>query len=170
MKNTILNSNSKITDCTVTNYLDYYEIIIYYNYVLDNETDVNKGQQYFFGTNADKIVKEINKYLNKKHKHLTILDNNPIKQMQDILERNNVKVEPYGTSDFEEDEVIGTTGPIVDLFNAELTNEEWNAIAVVHKLSNRLNLGIKFQYQKSIDVKSVDASQIVDESVFNNRV
>jgi hypothetical protein len=107
--------------------------------------------------------------LNKKHKHLTILDNNPIEQMQDILERNNVKVQPYGTSDFEEDEVIGTTGPIVDLFNAELTEEEWKAIAVVHKLSNRLNLGIKFQYQKSIDVKSVDASQIVDESVFNER-
>ena len=65
-----------------------------------------------------------------------------------------------------EEEIIGTTGEIVDLFNDELTKEEWNALAVVHKMKNRLNLGIRFDWSKSIDVRSDATSQIVDESVF----
>jgi hypothetical protein len=151
MKNIILNSNSKITDCSVTSHQGDYEVTIYYNYVLDNETEVNKGQQYFIGTNI--ILKEINKYLNKRHKHLTILTVN----------------EPLPINEPEE-EIIGTTGPIVDLFNKELTDEEWKAIEVVHNLKNRLNLGIRFDWSKSIDVRSEECSQIVDESVFNNRI
>ena len=103
MKNIILNSNSKITDCIVTSYQGDYEVIIYYNYVLDNETEINIGQQYFFGNNIETILKEINKYLNKRHKHLTILT---------VYEPSPIN-EP-------EEEIIGTTGPIVDLFNKEL--------------------------------------------------
>lgn len=153
MKNIILNSNSKITDCKVDSYQGDYEVTIYYNYVLDNETEVNKGQQYFIGSNIDSILKEINKYLNKRHKHLTIL----------------TVYEPLLINEPEE-ETIGTTGPIVDLFNKELTDEEWKALEVVHNLKNRLNLGIRFDWCKSIDVRTKEHSQIVDESVFNGRI
>ena len=62
--------------------------------------------------------------------------------------------------------IIGATGPIVDLLKKELTPAEWHALAVVHKMKNRLNLGIRFDWSKSIDVKSETTSQIVDESVF----
>lgn len=65
-----------------------------------------------------------------------------------------------------EEEIIGTTGEIVDLFNANLTQEEWNALCVVHRLTGRLNVGIRFEYSKSIDVRSTEYSQIVDQSVF----
>jgi hypothetical protein len=69
----------------------------------------------------------------------------------------------------EEEEIIGTTGEIVDLFNKELTSEEWCALAIVHRMSNRLSVGIHFDWSKSIDVKSKTTSQIVDDSVFLNR-
>lgn len=69
----------------------------------------------------------------------------------------------------EEDEIIGTTGEIVDLLDKELTQEEWNALSVIHKMTNRLNLGIRFDWTNSIDVKSKTTSQIVDESVFFNK-
>lgn len=68
----------------------------------------------------------------------------------------------------EEDE-IGTTGFVVDLFNSKLTQEEWDALCVVHRLTNRLNLGIRFEWTKSIDVIAGKNSQIVDESVFLNK-
>lgn len=61
---------------------------------------------------------------------------------------------------------IGKTGKIVNLFNDNLTQEEWNAICVVHRMSNRLGVGIRFDWTKSIDVISDECSQIIDESVF----
>ena len=73
-------------------------------------------------------------------------------------------------SDSREDNQIGTTGEIVDLFNRELTESEWNALAVVHRMSNRLKIGIRFDWEHSIDVRSQSTSQIVDESVFLSRV
>lgn len=72
-------------------------------------------------------------------------------------------------SDFEDDDDIGTTGEIVDLFNQELTDDEWNALCVVHRMRNRLSLGIRFEWPDSIDVRSKTTSQIVDESVFLKR-
>lgn len=69
-------------------------------------------------------------------------------------------------SEMEDDYKIGTTGEIVDLFRKELTQNEWDAICTVHRMKNRLNLGIRFDWSKSIDVKSTTTSQIVDESVF----
>jgi len=33
--------------------------------------------------------------------------------------------------DFEDDDYIGTTTEIVDLFNQELTDDEWNALCIV---------------------------------------
>ncbi len=68
-----------------------------------------------------------------------------------------------------EEEEIGTTGEIVDLLNKELTQEEWNALAIIHRMSNRLHLGIRFDWEHSIDVKSPYTSQIVNESVFLSR-
>lgn len=68
-----------------------------------------------------------------------------------------------------DDKIIGTTGPIVDLFKKELTPEEWKALCVVHRMRLRLNLGIRFDWDKSIDVRSESTSQIVDESVFLDR-
>lgn len=62
--------------------------------------------------------------------------------------------------------IIGTAGPIIDLFEANLTQEEWNALCTVHRLRLRLNLGIRFDWSKSIDVRNEETSQIVDESVF----
>lgn len=73
-------------------------------------------------------------------------------------------------SDSQEDNQIGTTGEIVDLFNRELTESEWNALAVLHSMSNRLKIGIRFDWEHSIDVRSQSTSQIVDESVFLSRV
>jgi hypothetical protein len=69
----------------------------------------------------------------------------------------------------DEDDLIGTTGEIVDLFVENLTQEEWNALCIVHRMRLRLNLGIRFDWSRSIDVKSPTTSQIVDESVFLNR-
>jgi hypothetical protein len=69
----------------------------------------------------------------------------------------------------DEDDLIGTTGEIVDLFVENLTQEEWNALCVVHRMRLRLNLGIRFDWSRSIDVKSPTTSQIVDESVFLDR-
>jgi hypothetical protein len=36
-------------------------------------------------------------------------------------------------------------------------------------MSNRLSVGIRFDWAKSIDVKSKTTSQIIDESVFLDR-
>ncbi len=69
----------------------------------------------------------------------------------------------------DEEEIIGTTGEIVDLFIKELTSEEWCALAIVHRMSNRLSVGIRFDWAKSIDVKSKTTSQIIDDSVFLDR-
>jgi hypothetical protein len=69
----------------------------------------------------------------------------------------------------DEDDLIGTTGEIVDLFVENLTQEEWNALCIVHRMRLRLNLGIRFDWSRSIDVKSPTTSQIVDESVFLDR-
>ena len=68
-----------------------------------------------------------------------------------------------------EEEIIGTTGPLVDLFNKELTQEEWNALCIIHRLGARLSVGIRFDWSKSIDVRGKDCSQIIDESVFLDR-
>jgi hypothetical protein len=65
-----------------------------------------------------------------------------------------------------EEEIIGTTGELVDLFNKELSQEEWNALAIIHRMTNRLDIGIHFRWYKSIDVRSTTTSQIIDESVF----
>ena len=64
------------------------------------------------------------------------------------------------------EEIIGTSGPGVELLSANLTQEEWNAICIVHRMSNRLNLGIRFDYEHSIDISFENGSQIVDESVY----
>ncbi|MBL0024766.1 MAG: hypothetical protein IPO98_06985 [Saprospiraceae bacterium] len=68
-----------------------------------------------------------------------------------------------------EEEIIGATGKLVDMFNENLTQEEWNALCIVDRLGARLNVGIKFDWINSIDVCSEDYSQIIDESVFLNR-
>ncbi|NDP21391.1 MAG: hypothetical protein GZ091_09970 [Paludibacter sp.] len=57
-------------------------------------------------------------------------------------------------------------GKIVDLFIKELTQEEWNALAIIHRMTTRLNLGVRFEWEHSIDVRSQTDSQIIDESVF----
>ena len=67
------------------------------------------------------------------------------------------------------EKIIGTTGEIIDLFNKELTQDEWNALSIIHRMSARLNVGIHFDWSKSIDVRSSTSSQIVDESVFLNK-
>ena len=67
------------------------------------------------------------------------------------------------------DEIVGTTGVLVDLFNNELTQEEWNALCTVHRLGARLSVGIRFDWSKSIDVHGEEYSQIIDESVFLDR-
>ena len=64
------------------------------------------------------------------------------------------------------EEIIGTTGKIVDLFKSELTDEEWSALAIIHRMTNRLNLGVHFDWSHSIDVRSEITYQIIDESVF----
>lgn len=64
------------------------------------------------------------------------------------------------------EEIIGSSGELVDLFNSRLTQEEWNALCVIHRLTNRLNVGIRFDWSHSIDVRSSSTSQIIDESVF----
>lgn len=40
------------------------------------------------------------------------------------------------------EEEIGTSGKIVDLFNKELTQEEWNALAIILRLTDRLQIEI----------------------------
>jgi hypothetical protein len=68
-----------------------------------------------------------------------------------------------------EEEIIGTTGKLVDLFNENLTQEEWNALCIVHRLGARLDVGIRFDWSKSIDVRSKECSQIIYERVFLNK-
>jgi hypothetical protein len=68
-----------------------------------------------------------------------------------------------------EEKIIGTTGALVDLFNKELTQEEWSALCIIHRLGARLSVGIRFDWSKSIDVRGKDCSQIIDESVFLDR-
>ena len=68
-----------------------------------------------------------------------------------------------------DEKIIGTKGVLVDLFNTELTQDEWNALCIVHRLGARLNVGIRFDWSKSIDVQREDCSQIIDESVFLDR-
>ena len=53
----------------------------------------------------------------------------------------------------ENEEIIGTTGPGVDLLNDNLNQEEWNALCVVHRMTNRLDIGIRFDYSISIDLE-----------------
>lgn len=69
-----------------------------------------------------------------------------------------------------EEEIIGTTGPLLDLLNKNLTQEEWNALCIVHKMSNRLDIGIRFDFERSIDMSFhlnfENGSQIIDESVY----
>ena len=64
---------------------------------------------------------------------------------------------------------MNTKGKLVDLLNNNLTQEEWNTLCLVHRLHVRLNIGIRFDWSKSIDVRGEDYSQIIDESVFLNR-
>jgi hypothetical protein len=70
--------------------------------------------------------------------------------------------------------VIGTEGGLVDYMNDNLTQEEWNALCVIHRMSARLDIGIRFDWSNSIDVRHGSISQIVDESVFlgkeNNKI
>lgn len=65
-----------------------------------------------------------------------------------------------------EEEIIGTTGPGVDILKDKLTQEEWNALCVVHRMTNRLNIGLSFKFEKSVDISFENGFQIVDESVF----
>lgn len=58
---------------------------------------------------------------------------------------------------------------IEDLFEKELTQEEWNALTIIHKMTNRLSIGVRFDWSKSIDVRSETTSQIIDEDVFLNK-
>lgn len=67
------------------------------------------------------------------------------------------------------EEIIGTTGKIIDMFNENLTKEEWDALAIIHRMTNRLNVGIHFDWSRSIDVRTEECSQIIDESVFLNK-
>jgi hypothetical protein len=68
------------------------------------------------------------------------------------------------------EEIIGNTGPGVDLLNKNLTQEEWNALCIVHRMSNRLDIGIRFDFERSVDItfhlNFENGSQIVDESVY----
>ena len=59
----------------------------------------------------------------------------------------------------------GMTGPLVDLFESQLTEEEWHALHVVHLMRLRLNVGIRFDWSRSIDVKGHGTSQIIDQDV-----
>ncbi len=67
------------------------------------------------------------------------------------------------------EEIIGTTGPGVELLKNNLTQEEWNALCIVHRMTNRLNVGLSFKFEKSIDISFENGSQIVDETVFLNK-
>ncbi len=66
----------------------------------------------------------------------------------------------------EKESIVGTTGKAVDFLNENLTQEEWNAICVVHRLGLRLDMGIRFDWSKSIDIRTNEFSSIIDESVF----
>lgn len=66
-------------------------------------------------------------------------------------------------------ELIGTTGKLVDLFEKELTQEDWDALCTIHRLTKRLGVSVSFKWSKSIDVRGGGYSQIIDESVFLNR-
>lgn len=86
--------------------------------------------------------------------------------LDSISETGTYMGDEYLSNENSIDEVIGMTGEIVDLFEKELTQEEWNALCVVHRMRLRLNLGIRFDWSKSIDVRGKGISQIVDEEVF----
>jgi hypothetical protein len=73
------------------------------------------------------------------------------------------------TNHIENSEIIGTTGVLVDFLKEKLTQEEWNALCIIHRLGNRLQLGIRFDWSRSIDIRNVNGSQIIDESVFLER-
>ena len=68
-----------------------------------------------------------------------------------------------------EEEIIGTSGKFIDLFNENLTQEEWNSLCIVHRLGERLNICIRFDWSKSIDVRSEECSQIIDELLSINQ-
>lgn len=85
-----------------------------------------------------------------------------------VLFKHTKSHEPRNPDDLDE-EIPGLTGEIVDLFNKELTQQEWDALCIIHRLRLRLNLGIRFDWSRSIDVKSETTSQIVDEDVFLNK-
>jgi len=46
---------------------------------------------------------------------------------------------------------------------------EWDALCIVHKMSNALGLGIHFNYAHSIDITDGHISQIVDEDIYLDR-
>ncbi|MCK9430178.1 MAG: hypothetical protein M0R17_09260 [Candidatus Omnitrophica bacterium] len=74
------------------------------------------------------------------------------------------------TNHIENSEIIGTTGVLVDFLKEKLTQEEWNALCIIHRLGNRLQLGIRFDWSRSIDIRAASSgSQIIDESVFLER-
>ena len=99
------------------------------------------------------------------------LDNLPFEEdFIRIAEESSIMYELDEDEDDEDDDkAIGTTGEIVDLFNEKLTQEEWNALCIIHRLSLRLDAGIRFDWSHSIDVKTKKHSQIIDESVFLNK-
>ena len=66
-------------------------------------------------------------------------------------------------------EIEGTNGRLLETLKENLTNKEWKAINTVHKMTNRLNIAINFDWEHSIDVISGDYSQIIDESVFSDK-
>ena len=59
-------------------------------------------------------------------------------------------------------------GEIEKLFNENLTQEEWNALCIVHRLTEKLKVGIRFEWSHSIDVRTEQYSQIIDEEFFLN--
>jgi len=69
------------------------------------------------------------------------------------------------TENEEFDEDPGMTGPLVDIFERELSPEEWEALRTVHLMRLRLNCGIRFDWTRSIDVNGFGTSQIIDEEV-----
>lgn len=85
-----------------------------------------------------------------------------------LYQKTNITFKLDFNESEDSDNDVGTTGEIVDLLNQELTDEEWNALWFVHNMTNRLGLGIQFEWTHSIDVRSKTTSQIVDESVFLN--
>jgi len=93
-----------------------------------------------------------------------ILKNTELEKQKDYGVESWNKIEkPFQTK---QNEVVGTTEKIVDLLNNELTQDEWNALCIVHRMTGRLNIRIQYNCSNSIDVISEDCSQIVDANVF----